>query len=249
MLVVTSQDARNLANSYLVAECAGGAAILVDGGTPTAPIHAAVAEHRLQVEGLFITHRHPDHIGNVAEYVERYGIPTLGHREEAQDCGGFHTYLEGGEVHGYGELQARALHIPGHTAGHLAVVVSTAEEMAVFTGDTLFRGSVGGTLGAGHTTLDDLRRSILDVLLELPGECVVYPGHTEPTTVEEERRTNAFVRAWRGDDPVQEVACLANGEPAALLLRAKDYDGGTKCWVRLPDGREAVVPGSRVFET
>lgn len=248
MLVVTSQDPGNLANSYLVAEGLGGAAILIDGGTPTGPIHAAVRAHGLRVERLFVTHRHPDHIAHVAQYAARYGIPTLGHRAEAQACGGFDQCLEGGEVFACGALEVRALHVPGHTAGHLAIVVSADEGMAVFTGDTLFRGSVGGTVGPGHTTLEDLRRSVVEVLLGLPEACVIYPGHTSPTTVAEERAGNAFVRAWCGEDPLREVPCLANGQRATLLLRAPDYDGGTKCWVRLADGREAIVAGSRVVE-
>ena len=118
----------------------------------------------------------------------------------------------------------------------------------VFTGDTLFKGSVGGTRGPGHATFAELQRSIVDVLLALPPETEVLPGHTEPTTVDAERRTNPFVRAWQGDDRVDERPCVAFGQPATLLLRAADYDGGTKCWVRFADGREDTVPGSAVRE-
>src|SRR5213596_2094566 len=93
-------------------------------------------------------------------------------------------------------LEVEALHTPGHTAGMLSLLVSGE----VFTGDTLFRDSVGGVRAAGHTTYADLKRSIMDVLLALPPETVIRPGHTEPTTVAEELRHNPFVRVWRGLD-------------------------------------------------
>jgi glyoxylase-like metal-dependent hydrolase (beta-lactamase superfamily II) len=116
----------------------------------------------------------------------------------------------------------------------------------VFTGDTLFRGSVGGVRAPGHTTYADLRRSIMDVLLALPPETVIRPGHTEPTTVAEELERNPFVRVWRGLDPEGSEPCTALGEPATLILWAPDYDGGHKAWVRWPDGSDDIVPGSAV---
>lgn len=246
MLVVTSHDPGPLSNSYLVGDAPGGSAALVDGGTPTGPIHAAIEELDLTPTHVFVTHRHPDHIAHVREYAERYGIPRVGHRAEAEACGGFDIELEGGERFDVGELLLRALHIPGHTAGHLAIGVEHGEERALFSGDTLFRGSVGGTRGRGHTTFEELRASILDVILARPGFTTIYPGHTVPTTVAEELADNAFVRAWRGEDTVVERPCLVQGEPATLLLRAPDYDGGTKCWVRWPDGGLDIVAGSRV---
>ena len=85
-----------------------------------------------------------------------------------------------------------------------------------------------------------------EVLLALPPETVIRPGHTEPTTVAEEWETNAFVRVWRGLDPEGDEQCTAMGEPATLVLLGDDYDGGHKAWVRWPDGRDDIVPGSRV---
>ena len=68
----------------------------------------------------------------------------------------------------------------------------------VFTGDTLFKGSVGGVRAPGHTTYADLRSSIMDTLLKLPPETRIHPGHTDPTTVADEFEHNTFVRIWRG---------------------------------------------------
>ncbi len=71
----------------------------------------------------------------------------------------------------------------------------------MFTGDTLFRGSVGGVRAPGHTTIDDLRGSIMDTLLALAPETVIEPGHADSTTVARELEQNPFVRIWRGLDP------------------------------------------------
>jgi len=116
----------------------------------------------------------------------------------------------------------------------------------VFTGDTLFKGSVGGVRAPGHTTYSDLKSSVMETLLTLPPQTRIHPGHTDPTTVADEREQNRFVRIWRGLDPEGTRPCTALGERATLILLGDDYDGGHKAWVRWPDGRDDIVPGSRV---
>ena len=113
--------------------------------------------------------------------------------------------------------------------------------------DRLFRGTVGGTRAPGHTSFEDIQHSIMEVLMRLPKEMVVHPGHTDPTTIHEEWESNPFIRLWRGADQVNEQRCTAFGQPAALLLQAQDYDGGTKCWVRFEEEDKLdIVPGSQV---
>jgi hydroxyacylglutathione hydrolase len=116
----------------------------------------------------------------------------------------------------------------------------------VFTGDTLFKGSVGGVRAPGHTTYTDLRDSIMGTLMELPDDTVVYPGHTDASTVAREWEENGFIRIWRGLDPQGTEPCTAFGEPATLVLLGEDYDGGKKAWVRWEDGKDDIVPGSQV---
>ena len=116
----------------------------------------------------------------------------------------------------------------------------------MFTGDTLFKGSVGGVRAPGSTSYADLKHSIMDVLLALPPETTIRPGHTDPTTVGDELETNRFVRIWRGLDEEDGRECTALGEKATLVLLGDDYDGGHKAWVRWPDGRDDIVPGSKV---
>jgi hydroxyacylglutathione hydrolase len=116
----------------------------------------------------------------------------------------------------------------------------------VFTGDTLFKGSVGGVRAPGSTSFADLQHSIMDVLMKLPPETRVHPGHTDPTTIAAEWEGNAFIRLWRGLDDEGDEACKVADQDATLVLWAPDYDGGHKAWVRWPDGSDDIVPGSRV---
>jgi glyoxylase-like metal-dependent hydrolase (beta-lactamase superfamily II) len=142
-----------------------------------------------------------------------------------------------------GALRIEPIHTPGHTAGMLSLLVDSTD---VFTGDTLFRGSVGGVRAPGHTTYADLKSSIMDKLLKLPAETRIHPGHTDPTTVAAELDSNRFVRIWRGVDPEGQEPCTAMGDEATLILLGDDYDGGHKAWVRWPDGTDDIVPGSQV---
>jgi glyoxylase-like metal-dependent hydrolase (beta-lactamase superfamily II) len=153
--------------------------------------------------------------------------------------------LEHGQQLQVGDLSIQCLWVPGHTAGHMAFLINGR---AVFTGDVLFAGSVGGTRGSGHTTLDDLRQSVMDKLMSLPPQTIIHPGHMDPTIVDKEWQHNPFIRWWRGLESRTERACVAVGQAATLLLRARDYDGGSKCLVRFADGSEDLVPGSQVFE-
>jgi hydroxyacylglutathione hydrolase len=178
--------------------------------------------------------------------------------------------IEAGQTLRFGALEVRPLHTPGHTAGMLSFLVGerpgdadgasapargtksaapgglAGAGLAVFTGDTLFKDSVGGVKAPGHTTYTDLRDSIMGTLMELPPDTVIYPGHCEESTVAREWDSNAFVRVWRGLDPEGSQPCTALGEPATLVLLGADYDGGTKAWVRWQDGSDDIVPGSRV---
>ena len=130
-----------------------------------------------------------------------------------------------------------------HTAGMLSFRVNDTD---VLTGDTLFKGSVGGVRAPGSTSFADLRHSIMDVLMKLPHETKVRPGHTDPTTIGDEWESNAFVRLWRGLDDEGDEQCTVEGQDATLVLWAPDYDGGNKAWVRWADGSDDIVPGSRV---
>jgi hydroxyacylglutathione hydrolase len=241
MIVERSMSPDWLSNTYLVAAEPGDDAFLVDAGGPVEPLIAKADELGLNVTHVLLTHHHHDHVAELAKVLDRWpDAAVLAHLEER--VLGTTGELKPDEELAIGGLTVHALHTPGHTGGMLSLLA----DGNVFTGDTLFKGSVGGVRAPGSTGYADLKRSIMDVLLQLPADTTIRPGHTDPTTVAEELESNRFVRIWRGLDPEGTEACTALGEPATLILLGDDYDGGHKAWVRWPDGSDDIVPGSRV---
>ena len=214
MLVERSLHPDYLSNAYLLADEEGGRAVFVDSGAPLEPLREAVERWRVTPEYVLRTHSHHDHV----EHEGELGLPV---RTDSVEVGG---------------LRIEAVPTPGHSDDMVAFVV---DEVAVFTGDTLFKDSVGGG------DLEQVRRSVMDVLLALPDDVRVLPGHTDETTIGRERQENPFVRYWRGLEEGSEP-CRVGGEEATLVVWSPDYDGKGKALVRFADGREAIVGGSRV---
>ncbi len=240
-----------LSNTYLVGQAGGGPGFFVDAGGPVAPLLAAAEELEVEVTHVLLTHHHADHVAELPAILARFpDAQVLANPVEREALRGASPELAAlvtGELQPHeevrvGELVVTPLATPGHTAGMLSLLV----EGNVFTGDTLFKNSVGGVRAPGSTSYADLKHSVMEVLLTLPPGTEIRPGHTDPTTVEAELETNAFVRVWRGLDPEGTEPCTALGEPATLVLLGDDYDGGHKAWVRWPDGRDDIVPGSKV---
>jgi glyoxylase-like metal-dependent hydrolase (beta-lactamase superfamily II) len=230
-----------LSNSYLVGGDDAPTAFLVDAGGPVEPLLGALERTGRDLTDVLLTHHHFDHVAELEAVRERFPSATV-HAHPLEPVEGAQP-LHAGATLSAGGVEVRAIHTPGHTEGMLAFLVGGTD---VFTGDTLFKGSVGGVRAPGHTTYEDLRESIMERLLTLAPETRIHPGHTDPTTVADEREHNPFVRVWRGLDPEGDEPCVALGESATLVLMAPDYDGGTKAWVRWSDGRDDIVPGSQV---
>jgi glyoxylase-like metal-dependent hydrolase (beta-lactamase superfamily II) len=215
VLVERSLHPDYLSNAYLVADEEGGAALYVDSGAPLEPLLAAAERWGVEPQVVLRTHSHADHV----EHESELGLPV---KTDAAEVGG---------------LQVEALSTPGHSDDMVAFVVNGK---AVFTGDTLFKDSVGGG------NFDQVRQSVMEVLMKLPPETRVLPGHTDETTIGREWEKNPFVRVWRGVDPEGTERVQVAGEDATLIVWSPDYDGGGKAWVRFDDGRDAIVGGSRV---
>jgi hydroxyacylglutathione hydrolase len=215
VLVERSMHPDWLSNAYLVADQEGGSAVYVDSGADVRPLQAAAARWRVEPSYVLRTHSHHDHVVHEAEL----GLPV---RTEAVTVGG---------------LEIEALPTPGHSDDMVAFVVNGE---AVFTGDTLFKNSVGGG------EFEQIKRSVMDVLMKLPPTARVLPGHTDETTIGREWEENPFVRVWRGEEAEGSEHCRVNGEDATLVVWSPDYDGGGKAWVRFGDGRDVIVGGSRV---
>jgi glyoxylase-like metal-dependent hydrolase (beta-lactamase superfamily II) len=218
-----------LSNAYLVAE--GSSGVLIDANGLEGALERYADAQGIEITHVLRTHRHADHVVGIEELARRRGVPLVGYPELGHD-----------DTIAAGDLEIRALYTPGHCADHLAFLVDGTD---CFTADVLFKGTVGGTAGPDGDYAA-LKHSILDVLLALAPETAVHPGHREPTTIAAERRANPFIRAWLDGEWPDEAPCRVGGEPATLLLWADDYDGGHKALVRLADGRETIVGGSRV---
>jgi hydroxyacylglutathione hydrolase len=219
VLIERSMHPGWLSNAYLVADEPGGTAVFVDSGAPLEPLFEAVSRERLTVTHLLTTHADSDHVAGDGEILARFDVPVV---KGALETGG---------------LRVEALPTPGHKDDHLAFVVNGE---ACFSGDVLFRDAVGGG------DLEQIRRSVMEVLMKLPHETRVLPGHTEETTIGREWEENPFVRVWRGAEPEGTERCRVGGRDATLVVWSPDYDGKGKAWVRFDDGTDAIVGGSRV---
>jgi len=246
VIIERSEHPDWLSNTWLVVDEPGGTAVLIDAGGPVVPLLARIEELDATLAAVLLTHHHYDHVAELAQVLEAHPeTPVLAHPIERELCEGTTGDLNPGEEATFGQMTFDLLHTPGHTAGMVALVLR-GEVLEVFTGDTLFLGSVGGVRAPGHTTFEDLRASVMDTLLALPPSTIIRPGHSESSTVEAELEGNQFARIWQGLDPEGSGPCTVNGEAAELILLGPDYDGGHKAWVRWPDGSDDLVPGSVV---
>ncbi len=240
MIVERTEHPSWLSNSYLVADGPGGHGVLIDGNGLRAPLAERIETDAITITHVLCTHGDGDHVVDLPELAERFEAPLLSHELTARELGG-EALGDGDEVHS-GELEIQALHTPGHAPGHLAFLVSGTD---CFTGDVLFKGTVGGTRRPGGSYAE-LKRSLMERLLRLPPDTRVHPGHAVPTTIGAEWESNPFVRVWRGLEREQAGRCRVAGQEATLVLWAQDYDGGHKAWVRFQSGEDAIVGGSRV---
>ena len=220
MLVERSLDPGYLSNTYLVGDREGGTAVFVDSGAPLEPLLAFAREHGLTATHVLRTHSHADHVVHEGEL----GLPVV--------TGALST----------GGLEVEAIPTPGHSSDMVCFVVSdgSGEELA-FSGDTLFKDSVGG----GDFGL--VKTQVMDVYMAMPHERRLLPGHTDESTIGREWEENPFVRVWRGAEPEGTERVTVRGRPATLIVWSPDYDGKGKAWVRFADdGVDAIVGGSAV---
>lgn len=193
------------ANCYLVVDESTGSAILVDPGADGAELVEMVRESGAQLDGIWLTHGHIDHIGGVAEVLRRYPVPVWLHPMDrplydSLSARMAEVYglpfeqppapdreLRDGDVLTCGELRFTVMHVPGHSPG----LVSFNGEGVALCGDLLFAGSIGRTdlpLSDPGAMNDSLSR-----IAALPEETVVHPGHGAATTIGEELLSNPFL--------------------------------------------------------
>src|SRR5918993_1075565 len=131
-----------LSNTYLVAAEPGGEGFLVDAGGPVRPLLEKAAAEGIEVTHVLLTHHHHDHVAELAAVTDRFPeAEVLIHPDERELVDGATGDLRPGDELRIGGLTVQAVHTPGHTRGMLSLIVDGQE---VYTGDTLFKRSVGG---------------------------------------------------------------------------------------------------------
>lgn len=198
-------------NCYIFGEEAGsygeksGGVVVIDPGDECKKIIEYVKSNGLIVKGIVLTHGHFDHIGSVAELKKAANAKVMIHELDAghlmdssRNLSKFmgidetqitaDVRLKNGDVVEAGKHKLKVLHTPGHTEGSICLLY----EDILFSGDTLFRSSIGRTdfPGGDH---GELIHSLNDVLMKLDDRVRVYPGHGPSTSIGYERAYNPYV--------------------------------------------------------
>lgn len=180
-------------NTYLITDEATGFKAVIDPGYYDMEVRFDI-QNNAYLKYLLLTHAHHDHFLSVQQYLDEYSSVVFAAPEgdiglmRKYGCPGPKQLLKEGDVIMLGETELRVIETPGHTAG--GICFATGKE--IFTGDTLFRLSVGRSdLETGDW--DTLMKSISTKLYALSDDLVVYPGHGGPTTIGYEKKANPFV--------------------------------------------------------
>lgn len=185
-------------NCYVVVNEETLACVVIDPGDESNAIMDYIESNRLKCEAILLTHGHFDHVGAVNEILEQTGCALyINPRDEGYEVGksGMKFKMpEGGKYYDDGDiiveagLEFKVLATPGHTPGSVCLICGDA----LFTGDTLFRGSCGRTDLPGGSMREEMRS--LKKICQLEGDYEVYPGHMDSSSLERERRFNHYCR-------------------------------------------------------
>jgi hydroxyacylglutathione hydrolase len=197
-------------NCFIFRRDGSSEALIVDPGEEAPKLLGAIEQLGLELKGILLTHTHFDHIGAVAPIAQATGaevwVPEIERPVLADimsyvpwpDFGPFESYdadhtVAGGERLSIAGFEIDVISTPGHSPGHVTYAIATDEQVALFSGDVLFQGSIGRTdlPGGDH---DAMQRSLRDVVLPLPDSTLVLAGHGPATTMRRERTTNPYLR-------------------------------------------------------
>lgn len=192
-----------MTNCYIVYRETLKEAVIIDPADKAPAIQAALEELGLTPKAILLTHGHYDHIGAAMELKRHYGIRIYASELERDVLNSSYNnlselmsyqpiamdadeYLGDGEELELAGFQIKAISTPGHTQGCMCYLFSAGEEQELFSGDTLFEGSVGRydfPTSSGRTLFESIKKK----LLCLPDTLAVHPGHGGSTTIGDER--------------------------------------------------------------
>ncbi len=206
MEIITLTDWSFGSNCYLVINDGEGRAVLVDAGMDAQDILKNIEEKGALLEAVLLTHGHPDHLIGLKGVIDATQVPCYMHPLDAELARAIPPIflrmmgisqlelpekilpLEDGQVLELAGMEFKVLHTPGHSLGS----VCFHTDGVIFTGDLIFRGSVGRTDFPGGS-FDELVRSVKEKVFTLPSDTRIYAGHMDATVVGWEKRTNPFL--------------------------------------------------------
>ncbi|GMG97828.1 MBL fold metallo-hydrolase [Tepidimicrobium xylanilyticum] len=194
------------ANCYIVYSENSKEGIVIDPGGDVDDIISHIKELGLNIKYIILTHGHGDHIGGVKGIREYTKAPVAVHKDDEymlkDGMANFSStmvmgtielnadiLLEDGDELTFGDLKAEIIHTPGHTPGGITIKIGDS----LFTGDTLFAGSIGRT-DFPRSSFEAIMDSIKNRLIIFPDDTKVYPGHGPSSTIKNEKASNPFIK-------------------------------------------------------
>lgn len=189
------------ANCYIVMDEKTNDTVVLDPGGDGEMLERAIKDMGANVKGILLTHGHMDHVGGVEYLSDKLNAPFYISKidEEYMEKDNYvfgsirnaNGYLEDGNDLSFGSLNIKVIATPGHTKGGLCFLI----EDKLFTGDTLFQGSIGRTDFIGGS-FPEIINSIKTKLLPLGDEIEVYPGHGPKSSIGYEKGYNMYLNDY-----------------------------------------------------
>ena len=193
------------ANCYIVWDEESKKTAIIDPGGEFGKLNSFINKNNIVVQYIILTHGHADHIGALIEAKKHYNVQVLIHQEDYHmlldkninhsDKMGYNVIelkadkkLRDGDEIQLGSIILNVIHTPGHSKGSICIRCGNI----VFSGDTLFSGSIGRTDLEGGS-FEEIIKSIKEKIIVLPDDTQIYPGHGLSTTVEIEKKINPFL--------------------------------------------------------
>ena len=188
-------------NCYIISDEKSKEIMVIDSAGDVDKIEEIIDILRGQLKYIYLTHCHADHIMGVTELKNRCGGKILIHRDDSEGLNNpeinlsphigvgnieleADSRIDDNDLIHLGDLQFRVIHTPGHTQGSTSLYCE--QEKCLFSGDTIFRGTWGRT-DLPTSSIENIMDSIVEKIMKLPDETIIYPGHGTMTMLRDER--------------------------------------------------------------
>lgn len=192
------------ANCYILYNPDKREGLIIDPGAEGSHLIKFIKQEKISINYIVNTHGHPDHIGANRKIKEHTNAPILIHQYDApmlaksgsvlsfifpleSSSPAADTFIKDGDLIECAGMKLKVLHTPGHTPGGISLLIDDS----IFTGDTLFSGSIGRSDlpgGSPQVLLSSIKK-----ILSLDENLIIYPGHGPSTTVGQELHSNPFI--------------------------------------------------------